>query len=177
MINKKRVPTKYKAQFLVLPPWTLQKSISQPNLHLKSTSYIYFQYRCPLQVARDLPSSTGIYQYGKLTLTDESRVAYLFCFLSAMFLQHWSSTDRKAEAHRSSPRLENDRTPNTYTTTPTHTQISLSGRDAVRLPADETESSLSTDTLAETSKVVIPDYSKRRSDTFFPHFFICVIFC
>ena len=100
-----------------------------------------------------------------------------FCFLSAMFLQHWSSTDRKAEAHRSSPRLENDRTPNTYTTTPTHTQISLSGRDAVRLPADETESSLSTDTLAETSKVVILDYSKRRSDKFFPHFFICVIFC
>ena len=98
-----------------------------------------------------------------------------------MSLRRILQRNRKAEAHRSSLRLEIDRTPihaSNVTSTPTHWHnLSLAGRDSanVRL-SDETKSSL-TDRL-----VADPSYSKRSSGPgnfkYSPHFtgtFVCSI--
>ena len=101
-------------------------------------------------------------------------------FLSAMSLRRLLPTNRNAEADRSS--LENDRTPaytSNVTAAPTHTDGADSPNDRMRAQnvivpvlsgidsVDETESSL-TDTLsvAETSGVATPRYSKRLSGKF-----------
>ena len=169
----------------------IQVSYSTPTYRVKASCYLRSVWKIEITFKSYLLPVVRVHRVHMFTLDRylASRTKYgrnkptssqmKLCILSAMSLRRILPRNRKAEAHRSSLRLEIDRTPihaSNVTSTPTH-NLSLAGRDSasVRL-SDETKSSL-TDRL-----VADPSYSKRSSGPgnfkYSPHFtgtFVCSI--